>query len=30
MNPKLDQSIRLRPQITDFLRQDAEAYLAAG
>ncbi len=26
MNPKLDQSIRLRPQITDFLRQDAEAF----
>jgi len=26
MNPKLDQSIRLRPQISDFLRQDAEAH----
>ena len=26
MNPKLDQSIRLRPQIPDFLRQDAEAF----
>ncbi|HUA85561.1 MAG TPA: FliI/YscN family ATPase [Bryobacteraceae bacterium] len=26
INPKLDQSIRLRPQISTFLRQDAEAY----
>jgi flagellum-specific ATP synthase len=25
-NPRLDTSIRLRPQIVDFLRQDAEAY----
>ena len=25
-NPKLDQSIRLRPQISEFLRQDAEAH----
>jgi flagellum-specific ATP synthase len=25
-NPKLDQSIRLRPQILDFLRQNSEAY----
>ena len=26
VNPKLDQSIRLRPQISEFLRQDAEAH----
>jgi FliI/YscN family ATPase len=26
VNPKLDQSIRVRPQIIDYLRQDAEAY----
>ena len=26
VNPKLDQSIRLRPQIIEFLRQDSEAY----
>jgi flagellar biosynthesis/type III secretory pathway ATPase len=25
-NPKLDQSIRLRPQILDFLRQNSEAH----
>ncbi len=25
-NPKLDQSIRVRPQILDFLRQDSEAH----
>jgi flagellum-specific ATP synthase len=25
-NPKLDQSIRLRPQISEFLKQDAEAH----
>jgi flagellum-specific ATP synthase len=29
VNPKLDQSIRVRPQIIDFLRQDAETYVSA-
>ena len=27
-NPKLDQSIRARPQILAFLQQDAEAFTA--
>jgi FliI/YscN family ATPase len=26
VNPKLDQSIRMRPQIIDYLRQDADAF----
>jgi len=26
VNPRLDQSIRLRPQISDFLRQDSESH----
>jgi len=25
-NPRLDQSIRMRPQILDFLRQDADTF----
>jgi flagellum-specific ATP synthase len=29
VNPKLDQSIRIRPQIIDYLRQDAEAHASA-